>query len=768
MALTSGDIITLLALRKPKVCAYWAVYWDFGNDAETRYYSDALYQQMSGFLAIDRDLEAQVLGGSIARNVQYEINPDIKSEKVNIRFNDIPARGSTTRPLSPKFQQWKSGVRCELFFYYADVNKHVSKWTGQLKAPKEYGHDTIEAVATNGFRSREQKLPKRTRPRECTFIFGGQLPNQEAIDSNGCAYNKHLPGGTVGAFRTGSTPYLSCPKTEAACNARFATSNAENHGGFNTDASATVTSGNPNVGPAVSKGNQSSLTKPIRKIYGTKFVREMPLLLWRRETGAPNPDHDWVSGISEVGEGPISQVYDLRVVGGRPPQQIATQIRLGTRAQAAVSNYAATVENFSYTAHVRWKYGWINAGQTGASDMTCEGRVIGFAAVPVYTDDDPLTFTRIWSDNRVWCLFDAMTDHRSGLGYAHSRFDITTWKTVADWTLNTSSFVATDLDGGSVTYAGRRSTFDATLEGRPSHEQIEDICRSGGFSLPFLHDDGQMHLREFRKATSDELTNARVFSDNTQNGNPINIIWDGKRPAITFGQTPDDELINQIDLTFEEADNYDVARTLTVDDPNQKLLAGRALLGEDNLHPVPKAFSAFGCGHVHEVVRLAYRLLWFGEFDKGGTQNNVFGKLTVPAIWVEGLKRYEIIKLDTELDDRFTIGTDDGVNDLTVTSADTYHGYYRFMSGKKTGNGLVEMTVQAYNHTAYTYFDVVTSGSPPIFNACSIDADCPTGYVCRNGICVPEPPPPPCLLAFDGPPVYDDTTGLLDITILPC
>ncbi len=761
MALTTDDITYLLSLRKPRVCAYWAVYWDFGNDAETRYYSDSPYQQQSGFLHIGLQLEAQIMGGSIAKNVQYEINPDIKAEKVSISFNDIEDDDGV-KPISSKFQEFKSGVRCELFFFYADVNKHESKWTGQLKAPKDYGHDRIEAVATNGFRSREQKNPKRTRPRECPFCFGGEFSNQEAIDSNGCAYNKQIPGGTVGVFKTGSTPYASCPKTEAACNARFGTSNAENYGGFNTDASATVTSGNPKVGPAVSKGNQSSLNNPIRKIYGQKYVREMPLLLWRRETGAPDPDHDWVSGISEIGEGPIQAVYDLKVMGGRPPQQIATQIRLGTRAQAPVSNYAATVENFSYTAHVRWKFGWVNAYNTNASDMTCEGRVLGFDAVPVYTDDDPATFTRIWSDNRVWCLFDNMTDQRSGLGYAHSRFNIASWITVANWTLNTSSFTETDEDGGTVPFVGRRSTFDATLEGRPSHEQIEDICRSGGFSMPFLH-DGEFHLREFRKATSDELTNARVFSDNSANGNPKNIIWDGKRPAITFGQTPDDELINQIDLTFEEADNEDVARPYTVEDPNQKLAAGRALLGEDNFHPIPKSFSAFGCRYLHETARLGRRLLWFGDGDKGGTMNNLFGKYTVPAIWLEGLKRYEIVKLDTTLDDGFTLGKMYGTNNLTATPQ-----YYRFMSGKKVGNGLVEMTVQAYNHAAYTFFDVVVDTAPPDFNACSIDADCPAGFICVNGVCVHEPPPPPCRMSFAASPVHDPLTGLVGFEADPC
>lgn len=706
---------------------------------------------MSGFLGLGLTLEPQTVGGkSLAESVKFEIDPDIKAEKVNIVLNDIPARGETAKPISTRFQEFKSGVRAELFFYYPDVDKHQSVWLGQLQAPDKYGHDKIEAISTNGWRSREQLLPKRQRPRECTSNFGGTLPDAAAIITNGCPYDRHI-GGSVGNYISGSTPYQSCPRNNTtSCNTRLGTSDGKYFLGFDTDASATVTSGNPRVGPAISKGNQSTLTKPIRAIYGNKYVRDMPLLLWRPEIGAANPDHDWVSGVWEVSEGPVSQVYDLKIVGGRPPQAIATQIRLGERGQTAISNYAASMSNFSGTAVVRAKYGWINAKETSASDMTCEGRVIGITTVPVYTD--AVTFSRTFSDNRAWCLFDLMTHQRYGMGYPHSRFEIADWITVADWTLNTVSFNATDADGNTVAYTGRRSTFDAVCEGRPVAEQIEDICRAGGFSMPFLH-NGKFTIREFRKATAGELSAARVFTDTGEN---VNIIWDGARPAITFGQTPDDKVYNQIDLVFEEADNYDVERPLTVDDPNQKLRAGR-VLGDDNLQTVNKKYSAFGCRQLHEVVRLAYRLLWFGEFDKGGTQNNLSATFTTPYLNTLGLKKYDIIKLETTLDDGFTIGTDNGSLDLTETPQ-----YYRIMSMKKTGP-LAEITVQAYNHTAYTHFDTITNITPPVFNDCSVDADCPAGFVCDAfGNCVPAPVDDTPVLTINAVS-YDSANTLIEI-----
>lgn len=758
MPLTSGDITALQALAKPRVAFYLHVIWDEDDSAEDRYYSSSKYNEMSGFLGIGLDIEPQILvsgdNDSLAKSIAFELDPDIKTEKISLRFNNVPDDDGV-RPVLSRFATFGSGVRCELFGYFPDVDEHQSFWTGQFQAPTEgLEHAEIKITITNGYRSREQLLPKRMRPRECTANFPNGM-SAEALATNGCPYNPP----TLGNYRTGTTPYKSCPRNStSACNTRLGTSDGKYYLGFDTDASATVTSGNPRVGPAISKGNQSTLTKPIRVIYGQKYVRDMPLLLWRREVGAPNRDHDWVSGIWEVGEGPVSQVYALKVVGGRPPQDIATQIRLGARGQAAISNYSSSLSNFSGTALVRAKYGWINATETNASDMTCEGRVIGMTTVPVYTDDDPLTFSRTYSDNRAWCLFDLMTHQRYGMGYAHSRFAIADWITVANWTNNSVSFTATDLDGNTVTYTGRRSTFDAICEGRPVAEQIEDICRSGGFSMPFLH-DGKFTIREFRPATSGELSAAKVFTDTGENKN---ILWDGKRPSVVFGQIPPDKLVNEITLTFEEAANEDVERPITIDDPNQKLAAGR-YLGDNNLQSVNKKYSAFGCGHTQEVVRLGYRLLRFGEFDSGGTQNNLNGTFTTTLIDVLGLKKYDIIKLETTLDDDFTIGTNDGVTNWEVTPE-----YYRIMSMKKTGNGRVEVKIQAYNHTAYQAFETVTSSSPPVFNVCSIDADCPTGYVCRNGICVPAPPPPPCGLAFTSTPTYDSATNLVEILIEPC
>lgn len=105
MPLDAGQITTLRSLRKIKLCAYLAVYWDPDDDETWRYYSDAVYSEMAGYLNIGIPIEAQLphaKNDSLAKSVKFEIDPDIKAEKITFTFNDIPARGETERPISTR------------------------------------------------------------------------------------------------------------------------------------------------------------------------------------------------------------------------------------------------------------------------------------------------------------------------------------------------------------------------------------------------------------------------------------------------------------------------------------------------------------------------------------------------------------------------------------------------------------------------------------------------------------------------------------------
>lgn len=753
MPIDAAKLAALLLLQKPACMAYWLVQWDPDDSNEDRYYSDSIYSQLPPYTGVGVDIEARIIiSGTVASATQFEINPDLKTEKIGITFDDID------KVVSGRFQTFKSGIRCELFFYYPDVDLTVSMWFGQLQAPEIYGHKDLKTTATNGYRSREQLIPRRMRPRECTANWGGWMPSEFASETNLCP---------AGPFGTIASADLDCPRdSEATCDLKLGTTDADYYGGFNTDA-ATISVPNHDGGIAVSRGNQSSLSEPIRAIFGTKYVRSLPLLLWRRD-GIGN--NSFVSGLWEVGEGPVSQIYNIKVndllIGA-----MHISSRVGTRGQPR-STYTSDVSHFSNTAHFYCKFGPTNPANYDSSNLNAECQVVGFSDVAVFTN--PSTYTRIWTDSRIWCLMECYTNQRFGMAYPSERFTIADWITADTWSTNNVRFTALFMDGESKVYQGRRTTFDCVLEGRPVAEQIEDICRSGAISVPFQY-EGKYTIRSFRPATAPELAAARIFTDD---GQTRNIIWGDGQPNINLSQTPDDKVVNEIELKFEEAANGDIERPVKVDDPNQKLKAGR-VLGEDNLQTVPKRFAAFGIKHEHETVRLAYRLLRFGEFDEGGTQNNLKAVFTTPFEQALGIVRYDIIKIVSTLLDQFTIGTDNGVEDLTETPQ-----YFRVQKLKKVGNGLVEITAQAYNQTAYEAFESVVA-----VTACTIDAHCPPGQVCENGFCVPETGGNTCSTNSDCPEgffclagrcvpeptaptealtigaTYDQTNGIIEVTI---
>lgn len=671
------------------VCEYLRVDWD---GSTTKYYGSAAWHEMLPFTGIGVEIEPRLMPSSIRDPFHgLEIDPDLRTESIAVTFDDID------KDITDKFQTYSSGVACEFFLYYPIINLTVSVWSGQLQAPTIYGWKTVKATASNGFRSRELLLGSRRRPRECTAsVFGGRLPDADAVRSSLCPYDRHI-GGSVGNLTGSSTPYIDCPKTETACIERF--SDNRYFGGFNTDASATVTDTN-HYYLATSKGNASNLKEPIRVIFGTKTVKANQLLQWRREVNANTPAHGWVATVWEIGEGPMQSIYNFRV-NEKMIEQMHLGFRLGTRGQSRLP-YASQMSNYSSTAVVFARYGWVDPLEITPADLNSDCMVQGFNEVCVYTNAS--TKTRIFSNNRVWCLLEIYKNQKFGLGYAESRFEIDDWITAADWTEDIVSHTFTFPDGEESSYVSQRSTLNAIVEGRPVGEVIEDICRSGAISVPFEH-EGKFTVAAFRVATSDELTDARIFTDT---GEGRNICWDGGQPMVDLSQVPDNKLTNEVEVRFEEAANGGTERPVIVDDPNQKLKAGRQL-GPDYSLSVPKKFTGFGIDGLAEALRMAYRLLKFGQFDEGGTDNNLRLTLTVPFEYALGIKRYDIIKFESELLDPFTIGYG-----ALAESPE----YFRVLSLKKQSGGRCEITAQAYNHTAYSAFE--TAGVLPGYSSLTV------------------------------------------------
>jgi hypothetical protein len=682
MALTTQNIEDLQAISrsggKIHVAEYISVEWDADDANETRYYSYSKLNSLSGFGTIGLDVEAKLLNEPFKT---FELFPDLRTETIPIVFDDID------KSIRGKFQTFGSGVRVEFFLFYPQVNAHHSLWFGQLQAPQVYGWKTLETVATNGFRSREQLIPKSLRPQLCRHrAYAG-------FARGGCHYNPP----TIGNYRTGTTPYVDCPGDPTACAARGMT---PYFGGYNPDASAVVTDHSSGY-LAHSKGNVSALKTPIRVIAGTKTVRANQLLYWRREMNSSNQDRGFVAGVWEVGEGPVQSVRNIKV-GEKLIEQMHIAIRLGNPAQQNLFQYAPDIGNFSNVAHYMARKGWVDPLTEDASTMVSECVVAGYTKVTTLTP----SVVQTWTNNRTWWLLELMLNERFGMSYPLSRFNTTSWRATADWTGQAVTFRYTNADGETRTFSHTRSSFDCIVEGRPVAEVLVDICRSGRFSIPYQK-DGEFHLQPFRAFTAAELAAAPVFTDR---GSTQNILWkmNGKiaeHPLIELSQVPDDKIVNEITMVFEDGAHNDQERPITVDSPEQKARAGR-MLGDDSLQAVPMRFAAFGCRNLNEVVKLGYGKLYFGDFDEGGMLNNLTLGIEVPLVEALAVQRYQPIKIVSDLLDGFELPDD------PLFSSFTQVEYFRVLKITKTSKDTAVITGQAYNHTAYSNFETIQGETP--------------------------------------------------------
>jgi hypothetical protein len=681
-----NELIAISQVERVQMCEYLKVTWAAGV---VRYYAAAKWDELPPFNTIARTIEPRLITRKGDPFHDLELCPDIRTENIKITFDNID------KDITEKFQQYGSGIKCEVILYFPQANSgagyHHSIWFGQLQAPQMYGWKTLQTVATNGYRSRESQTPSRNHRRECTaHIFGGKFPDLDAIASNLCPYARHLGGEGLLNPATG-LPFTDCPKlSKADCAARFG--HARYFGGFLTDAAPIISDPNPgHFWIAYTKSNSNNLKAPVPVVFGTKHVRNMTMYFGRRMHNGNTPERGFMQGVWEVCEGPVDQIYNFRMQDKPPPPNYYV-IRKGERGQAAVT-YGPDVHNFSHTAHVEGTHGWVNANATELTDLHAEVVVRGFKDVCVYTG--PTTKTRQFSDNRGWCLLEIYKNQKFGLGYAESEFIIADWIDAATWLDQTVNHTVTWADGETQSYISRRSSFNVILEGRPVGEQVEDICRAGGISVPFQY-EGKISVAPFRVATQAELDAAPVFTDV---GESVNIIWEGQ-PKIELSQVPHNKVVNEVEARFEDAANNDAERPIVISDDNQKLKAGR-LLGPDYFLAVPKKYSAFGINNFSETMRFARRMLWFGEFDEGGTENNLRLSITVPFERALALKRYQLIKVVSELLDGFIIGT--GTNEETPE-------YFRILRLRKVGKNQCEITAQAYNHTAYSNFETVQGG----------------------------------------------------------
>jgi hypothetical protein len=264
MAIDSAKLNALRLIKKPFIAEILAVYW---SDSVTKYYAVDKYDEIVPHRTCPlKPIEARLLGKTFHN---FELNGDLRTETINFTFDNIDGE------IGNLFTTHDEGVRCELFYYFADADLLVSLWWGQLNQPENADYKTLPVSASNGFISGESNLPNRIRPSSCVFTFGGEISSVEELETNGCKYDRHL-GGSNGLLDGDDQPFRRCPKmTEADCVNRFG--HARYYGGVaRWDIQAVLTDGNSGY-RATAKGSQGLLTTPIRVIAGAKYVSKMPV-----------------------------------------------------------------------------------------------------------------------------------------------------------------------------------------------------------------------------------------------------------------------------------------------------------------------------------------------------------------------------------------------------------------------------------------------------------------------------------------------------------
>jgi hypothetical protein len=612
------------------------------------------------------------------------------------------------------------GVRAEVYFWFPQVELLLSVWQGHLRTSEDSDAYIWKGKLANGFRSPNLPLPRRAHWQECQAVFGGLLETQEQIDENDCDFSLHV-GGPVGTINPATgEPWTFCDrKNTTSCTLRGI--DPLRHLSHRTQSVTTIN--NQTSGPqlyAISRGNETNLKKAVRVVMGTKRVRDMEILAFVRAYNNNTPDHGFFDAVYEGCEGPIKSFSSGGVTGpaGRKSASgIHYSYALGDMPQVAVSG--VTPHPYSGTALFRLNYGWVNPGTCSPENMRGDAVVSGLKDIRVYTDEN--TYTKIFTDKRVWQIARMLCDKRWGYGMDYARLGITTWIETGEWADNYVTF--TDPEG--TTYGFYRGISDVELVERTTQQQIEDMCLAGRFSRPFQF-QGKTSIAPLRALTEDELDACPTLTDE---GDSRNIIFEKiggvNRSTLRRSQKSDLDLPNRIESTFDDYQAEGKEQPAVAEDVSLQLRAGR-VEGSSTRRVTTKKNALLGVTQKGQAVAVSYFILWFGAFGDGGMLNNLEIKFKIWFLDALDLHVEKVIKVTSSQLARYGFE------------------YFKIKEMKRAGNLVYEIKAQAHNNDALADFDVVTVAPPPF-----------------------DPPPDwePCVLDF-GTPSFAD--GNIVIPIEPC
>jgi hypothetical protein len=663
-------------LARFSMCEVVAIYLPGG----VRYFGSAAFDKMPNFSEINRDgdhitVDPRLIG-RVVDNVH--VSADVSDDRVSLNFIDLDGEISTL--LSDA-----EGTKVELFYYLPELDWFVSHWWGHLQLPDQVDLTGYNASAECGIRSSQMSVPRPTFQRPCQNTFGGALPTQAAIDCGLCPYNRGV-GGAIGNL-DGGVPFTSCPKSEAACIARLG-DKLSYTGVVTTVVAITIGQTHGPATQAVSRGNETNLTRTWRRIYGPRTVRDMDLLAIRQEHNSGHPDQGFLAAIFGGIVGRIRSMSACSIINMMVGAE-HLNTRLGAPRQPATA-YAPGVSNFNGQGHFFGRVGPLNPGGYNAQNVYGQCTVEGADDVRVYTSEG--IYTEEYTTNPAWCFLDLYFKPFFGHGVDLAIMVMQDWIDLALWLTDIVSF--TDVEG--VVRSGMRGVFNADVQGRTAQAQFDDICLWHRFMPPFQY-LGKLRTFPLRPLTEEELADAPVFYDS---GAQCNILWSENRPLISWSRISDRNLPNELRVTFEETDASqnisNIERPLTFLDEAAQLRAGQAF-GDTTLRAIPQSYQAFGITSLQEVVRKATQMLYTGERDQGGLINNF--RVTFTAKFTAGFELYpgQVIRIESDF--------------IAAASAGLQEGgfkFYRVLWKTRQSDLSFEVVLQAYPDLYWANAETVT------------------------------------------------------------
>lgn len=589
------------------------------------------------------------------------------------------------------------GVPVEIFYWFPQVELLLSQWMGHLRPPKTADAVTYTATAANGFRSPNLNTPHRSIGyTECQATYGGLLQTLEEVAANACDYNRHL-GGLIGKLE-GGLPILTCTrKSREECRRHFSETNLPFLGAQAVyEALALPQIHTPTI-YGTSIGNETNLKEPLRVVFGYRVVRNLKPLAYTPQPNPSTPDHGFIKIVFPISEGPVQSVSLFAVnnalIGA---EHLVIRLGLHRQSDSGYTTSGPNAPNYSRTVHAYANWGWVNPGNYNAANLTASAAVVGLSNIRVYST--PTEYEEMFTTNRAWCLMEILRNTVWGHGLDIARLEISDWIALAAYSEAHISW--TEPDG--TVWQMMRGNFNADLSGRSTQQQINDICMAGGFGLPFTY-LGKVRILPLTSATEEELTAAPLFTDGTiasvENQRNIIADKDTEQAKITRSQKSDQDLPNQIVVTFDDAAHGNIERPITCIDQPAQLRSGQAA-GDKSRREVEKKYTGVGIVSEGEARRFGNTLLDLGEFESGGLKNNLQVKFTTWFSHALELHRYKIIRV--------------------LSAQLTRYGfeYFRVQDMERNSDLTVEITAQAYPVGYHDEVEtVITSTNPYQYEA---------------------------------------------------